>query len=70
MYHLFGPNKVRFFPSIRNALPPPLHWGAGSFRAWWQSHHSRTPPYLRLLASKEAKSHKYPPSAAAGEAHV
>ena len=61
MYHLFGTNKVRFSPSLRNTLPPLLHWGVGSFRAWWQSHHPRTPPYLRLLASKAARSHKYPP---------
>ena len=61
MYHLFGTNKVGFSPSLRNTLPPLLHWGVGSFRAWWQSHHPRTPPYLCLLASKAARSHKYPP---------
>ena len=61
MYHLFGTNKVRFPPSLRNALPPPLHWGAGSFRARRQSPRPRTPPYLRLFAAEAAKIHKYPP---------
>ena len=61
MYNLFGTNKERVSPDFRNTLPPLLHWGVGSFRAWWQSHHPRTPPYLRLLASKAARSHKYPP---------
>ena len=61
MYDLFGPNKDRDFPDYGTTLPPPLHWGAGSFRARRQSPRPRTPPYLRLFAAEAAKIHKYPP---------